>query len=144
MLMCCYGRYSAFIVLYPPGLISEAWLVFLALIEGTDVGLLYRMYLLLGFLTYIPGESKLDIRECYMADSRCSELHYVFAYAVSAKTYVKAHRVYVVELKIGKSSLIESQLYSFCCLLSSVFCLLSSILYSLSIVRVISVLIKDK
>ena len=82
--------------------------MFLALTKGTDVGLLHRIYLLLGFLTYIPGESKLDIRECHMANSRCSELHYVFAYAVSAKTYVEADRVYVVELNIGKSSLVES------------------------------------
>jgi very-long-chain (3R)-3-hydroxyacyl-CoA dehydratase len=49
-------RYSAFIVLYPPGLISEAWLVWLALTETTGVSLPYRAYLLLGFLTYIPGE----------------------------------------------------------------------------------------
>ena len=84
--------------------------MFLALNEGTDLGLLYWMYLLLGFLIYIPGESKLDVRECFMADSKCSELHYVFAYAVSAKTYVEADRVCVVELNIGKSSLVESQL----------------------------------
>jgi len=53
--LMCYDRYSAFIVLYPPGLISEAWLVYLALTEVTNVGLLYRIYLLLGFLTYIPA-----------------------------------------------------------------------------------------
>lgn len=49
-------RYSAFIVLYPPGLISEAWLVYLALTTTSGVSLPYRIYLLLGFLTYIPGE----------------------------------------------------------------------------------------
>jgi hypothetical protein len=37
-------------------LISEAWLVYLALTQAVDVGLLYRGYLLLGFLMYIPGE----------------------------------------------------------------------------------------
>jgi very-long-chain (3R)-3-hydroxyacyl-CoA dehydratase len=51
-------RYSAFIVLYPPGLVSEAWLVWLALTEGVGAGMLYRVYLALGFLTYIPGESE--------------------------------------------------------------------------------------
>jgi very-long-chain (3R)-3-hydroxyacyl-CoA dehydratase len=49
-------RYSAFIVLYPPGLVSEAWLVWLALTKTTGVSLPYQVYLLLGFLTYIPGE----------------------------------------------------------------------------------------
>lgn len=49
-------RYSAFIVLYPPGFVSEAWLVYLALTEAANVSLPYRTYLLLGFLSYIPGE----------------------------------------------------------------------------------------
>lgn len=55
--MYCHDRYSAFIVLYPPGLISEAWLVYLALTEASGISSLYRGYLLLGFLTYIPGKS---------------------------------------------------------------------------------------
>lgn len=59
-ILICYDRYSAFIVLYPPGLISEAWLVYLALTEAVDIGLMYRGYLLLGFLTYIPGKSRVD------------------------------------------------------------------------------------
>jgi hypothetical protein len=45
-------------VLYPPGLISEAWLVYLALTTTSGVSLPYRIYLLLGFLTYIPGKSR--------------------------------------------------------------------------------------
>ena len=51
-------RYSAFIVLYPPGLISEAWLVYLALTTTSGVSLPYQIYLFLGFLTYIPGALK--------------------------------------------------------------------------------------
>lgn len=50
-------RYSAFIVLYPPGFASEAWLVFLALTRATDVSLPYRAYLFMGFLSYIPGKN---------------------------------------------------------------------------------------
>ncbi|KAI0473062.1 protein tyrosine phosphatase [Xylariaceae sp. FL0804] len=48
-------RYSAFIVLYPPGLLSEAALVYLCLVRADDIGVLYRAYLLLGLLTYIPA-----------------------------------------------------------------------------------------
>ena len=54
-------RYSAFIVLYPPGLISEAWLVYLALTTTSGVSLPYRIYLFLGFLTYIPGASRKQV-----------------------------------------------------------------------------------
>jgi very-long-chain (3R)-3-hydroxyacyl-CoA dehydratase len=48
-------RYSAFIVLYPPGLASEAYLVYLALTRAVDVSLPYWIYLLLGLLSYIPA-----------------------------------------------------------------------------------------
>ncbi|KAI9152038.1 Very-long-chain (3R)-3-hydroxyacyl-CoA dehydratase [Paramyrothecium foliicola] len=48
-------RYSAFIVLYPPGLFSEAYLVYLSLTTTDNVGLPYRIYLFLGFLSYIPA-----------------------------------------------------------------------------------------
>jgi hypothetical protein len=82
-------RYSAFIVLYPPGLISEAWLVYLALTETSGVGLPYRIYLLLGFLTYIPGKLRHVLCEIRMIDLSYSELHYVFAYAVPATTYAE-------------------------------------------------------
>jgi hypothetical protein len=82
-------RYSAFIVLYPPGLISEAWLVYLALMETTGVSLLYRVYLLLGFLTYIPGKSRHVICRFRRTDLCDSELHHVFAHAVPATTYVE-------------------------------------------------------
>jgi hypothetical protein len=51
-------------VLYPPGLISEAWLVYLALTTTSGVSLPYRIYLLLGFLTYVPGKS----RKCLLGD----------------------------------------------------------------------------
>jgi very-long-chain (3R)-3-hydroxyacyl-CoA dehydratase len=85
-LMCC-NRYSAFIVLYPPGLISEAWLVYLALTQTAAVSLPYRIYLLLGFLTYIPGKSSVVLRASCRADSEYSKLHHVFAYAVAEKAY---------------------------------------------------------
>ena len=49
-------RYSAFIALYPPGFLSEAWLVYLSLTQAANVSLPYRVYLLLGFLSYIPGK----------------------------------------------------------------------------------------
>ncbi|KAH9986982.1 protein tyrosine phosphatase [Xylariaceae sp. FL0662B] len=48
-------RYSAFIILYPPGFLSEASLVYLCLVRATDVSLLYQWYLFVGFLTYIPA-----------------------------------------------------------------------------------------
>ncbi|KAI0018105.1 protein tyrosine phosphatase-like protein [Xylariomycetidae sp. FL0641] len=48
-------RYSAFVVLYPPGLLSEAWLVYLCLTRAEDVGMMYRAYLFLGLLAYIPA-----------------------------------------------------------------------------------------
>jgi hypothetical protein len=85
-----FYRYSAFIVLYPPGLISEACLVYLALTETSGVSLPYRIYLLLGFLTYIPGKWRhvsCSIRRTDLSDS---ELHYVFAHAVPATTHVQA------------------------------------------------------
>jgi hypothetical protein len=66
--LTCLCRYSAFIVLYPPGLISEAWLVYLALSQTTAVSLPYRIYLLLGFLTYIPGKSSVILQASFRAD----------------------------------------------------------------------------
>ncbi|KAK8061036.1 hypothetical protein PG997_015257 [Apiospora hydei] len=52
-------RYNAFLVLYPAGLVSEAWLVYLALAQGAaDVGPVYRGYLFLGLLTYLPDSKK--------------------------------------------------------------------------------------
>jgi hypothetical protein len=85
-----FYRYSAFIVLYPPGLISEAWLVYLALTETSGVGLPYRIYLLLGFLTYIPGKSRSFICRVRKANLSNSELHHVFAHVIAAPTYVEA------------------------------------------------------
>lgn len=48
-------RYNAFLVLYPIGLLSEALLVYLALTQVTGIGTLYRAYLFLGLLTYLPA-----------------------------------------------------------------------------------------
>ncbi|KAI0188021.1 phosphatase-like protein [Xylaria flabelliformis] len=48
-------RYTAFIPLYPIGFLSEASLVYLALVEGTGIGPIYRAYLFVGLLTYIPA-----------------------------------------------------------------------------------------
>ncbi|KAK8022138.1 3-hydroxy acyl-CoA dehydratase [Apiospora rasikravindrae] len=49
-------RYNAFLVLYPVGIVSEAWLVYLALVqEAAGVGPVYRGYLFLGLLTYLPA-----------------------------------------------------------------------------------------
>lgn len=42
-------------MLYPIGLLSEALLVYLALTQVTGIGTLYRAYLFLGLLTYLPG-----------------------------------------------------------------------------------------
>ncbi|KAH6693346.1 phosphatase-like protein [Leptodontidium sp. 2 PMI_412] len=47
-------RYSAFVVLYPPGFLSEAWLVYVCLTEAEDIGRLYRTYLLGGLMSYLP------------------------------------------------------------------------------------------
>lgn len=44
-----------FLVLYPIGLLSEALLVYLALTQVTGIGTVYRAYLFLGLLTYLPG-----------------------------------------------------------------------------------------
>ncbi|KAK8057752.1 hypothetical protein PG996_011689 [Apiospora saccharicola] len=49
-------RYNAFLVLYPVGLASEAWLVYLALVRGEGTGPVYKGYLFLGLLTYLPGK----------------------------------------------------------------------------------------
>ncbi|KAK8117457.1 uncharacterized protein PG998_005738 [Apiospora kogelbergensis] len=49
-------RYNAFLVLYPVGLFSEAWVVYLALAQGEDIGPVYKGYLFLGLLTYLPGK----------------------------------------------------------------------------------------
>ncbi|KAI8950444.1 PTPLA-domain-containing protein [Xylaria longipes] len=48
-------RYTAFIPLYPVGFLGEASLVYLALVEGTGVGPLYRAYLFVGLLAYVPA-----------------------------------------------------------------------------------------
>ncbi|KAK7961049.1 tyrosine phosphatase-like protein [Apiospora saccharicola] len=48
-------RYNAFLVLYPVGLASEAWLVYLALVRGEGTGPVYKGYLFLGLLTYLPA-----------------------------------------------------------------------------------------
>ncbi|KAG4444135.1 hypothetical protein IFR05_000364 [Cadophora sp. M221] len=47
-------RYSAFVVLYPPGFLSEAWLVYVSLTQAEDIRTLYRTYLLGGLLSYLP------------------------------------------------------------------------------------------
>jgi hypothetical protein len=65
-------------------------MVFLALTEAVNVGLLYRGYLLLGFLTYIPGESRIALCKWYRADFECSKLHYVYAHVVAKETYIEA------------------------------------------------------
>jgi hypothetical protein len=49
------NRYNAFIPLYPVGMLSEAYLVYLSLAQGTGAGTFYRAYLLVGLLTYLPG-----------------------------------------------------------------------------------------
>lgn len=89
-------RYSAFIVLYPPGLISEAWLVYLALTDtSAAVALPYRIYLALGLLTYIPGKSRRRTSFVRFAGLILwySELHHVFAHVVPTTTYVEAGQV---------------------------------------------------
>ncbi|KAH7309040.1 tyrosine phosphatase-like protein [Stachybotrys elegans] len=48
-------RYTAFIPLYPPGLLSEAWLVYLSLTRMVHVAAWYRFYLFLGLLSYVPA-----------------------------------------------------------------------------------------
>ncbi|KAI1307393.1 PTPLA-domain-containing protein [Xylaria venustula] len=48
-------RYTAFIVLYPIGFLSEASLVYLALVKGSGVGAFYKGYLFVGLLAYIPA-----------------------------------------------------------------------------------------
>ncbi|KAK5626859.1 hypothetical protein RRF57_002574 [Xylaria bambusicola] len=48
-------RYSAFIVLYPVGFLGEAALVYLGLVKGQGIGPIYRGYLFLGLLSYIPA-----------------------------------------------------------------------------------------
>ncbi|KAI1424561.1 PTPLA-domain-containing protein [Xylaria sp. FL1777] len=48
-------RYSAFIVLYPIGFVSEASLVYLSLVEARGIGPFYRGYLFVGLLSYIPA-----------------------------------------------------------------------------------------
>ncbi|KAH7327509.1 protein tyrosine phosphatase [Rhexocercosporidium sp. MPI-PUGE-AT-0058] len=47
-------RYSAFVVLYPPGILSEAWLVYVCLTQAEGIGRPYRTYLLLGLMSYLP------------------------------------------------------------------------------------------
>ncbi|KAI0602939.1 tyrosine phosphatase-like protein [Biscogniauxia sp. FL1348] len=48
-------RYSAFIVLYPPGFLSEAWLVYLSLSRAAGISPLYKSYLFLGLASYLPA-----------------------------------------------------------------------------------------
>lgn len=63
--------------------------MYLALTETSGVSLPYRVYLLLGFLAYIPG--KLSKYFCETELTRnSSELHNVFAHVVPATTYVEA------------------------------------------------------
>ncbi|KAK0099248.1 hypothetical protein ONS96_008482 [Cadophora gregata f. sp. sojae] len=49
-------RYSAFVVLYPPGFLCEAWLVYICLTQAGigDIGSIYRGYLLGGLISYLP------------------------------------------------------------------------------------------
>ncbi|MAD85614.1 MAG: hypothetical protein CL912_21850 [Deltaproteobacteria bacterium] len=51
-------RYSAFVVLYPPGFLSEAWLVYVCLTQAGkgEIGPLYRGYLFAGLMSYLPCE----------------------------------------------------------------------------------------
>ncbi|KAI1278914.1 PTPLA-domain-containing protein [Xylaria sp. FL0933] len=48
-------RYTAFIVLYPIGFLSEASLVYLGLVKASGIGPFYRGYLFVGLLSYIPA-----------------------------------------------------------------------------------------
>jgi hypothetical protein len=86
--------------------------VYLALTETSGVGLPYRIYLLLGFLTYIPGKWRHVIYEICRADLSYSELYHVFAYAIAAPTYVetgqrsnvRGRRLSGAVLQIGRSA----------------------------------------
>ncbi|KAI0097980.1 PTPLA-domain-containing protein [Nemania sp. FL0031] len=48
-------RYSAFILLYPIGFVSEASLVYLSLVNASGISLFYRGYLFVGLLSYVPA-----------------------------------------------------------------------------------------
>ncbi|KAI3340895.1 PTPLA-domain-containing protein [Ustulina deusta] len=48
-------RYTAFILLYPVGFLSEASLGYLSLVRAGGIGLFYRGYLFAGLLSYIPA-----------------------------------------------------------------------------------------
>ncbi|KAI1329938.1 PTPLA-domain-containing protein [Xylariaceae sp. FL0255] len=48
-------RYTAFIVLYPIGFLSEASLVYICLVQAQHARFIYRTYLLFGLLAYIPA-----------------------------------------------------------------------------------------
>lgn len=62
--------------------------MYLALTQTSGVSLPYRVYLLLGFLAYIPGKLSKDFFETGLTEDS-SELHYVFTHAVPATTYVE-------------------------------------------------------
>ncbi|CZT44387.1 related to protein tyrosine phosphatase-like protein PTPLA (contains Pro instead of catalytic Arg) [Rhynchosporium secalis] len=47
-------RYSAFVVFYPPGFLSEAWLVYICLTKAVNIGAVYITYLGLGLMSYLP------------------------------------------------------------------------------------------
>jgi hypothetical protein len=66
-------RYSAFVVLYPVGFLSEASLVYLGLVGARDISLFYRGYLFLGLLAYIPGKLLPLNKRSLSCKSRCDE-----------------------------------------------------------------------
>ncbi|KAI0155252.1 PTPLA-domain-containing protein [Xylariaceae sp. FL1272] len=48
-------RYSAFVLLYPVGFMSEAWLVYVSFTQAEGISLPYRVYLGAGLLSYVPA-----------------------------------------------------------------------------------------
>jgi len=56
VLMRCACRYSAFLALYPIGILSEISLVYLVWSSAKGINVAYRTYLFFGLLTYFPGK----------------------------------------------------------------------------------------
>ena len=73
-------------MLYPIGLLSEALLVYLALTQVTGIGTLYRAYLFLGLLTYLPGNvTRLRTNPRAAANTHCAAGPYLYTHMLAQR-----------------------------------------------------------
>ena len=73
-------RYNTFFVLYPLGISSECWLVYLATGLAGKESAVFKWALIAVLAVYVPGVSRMPPLRAAIANAICRCLHFVHAY----------------------------------------------------------------